>query len=309
VLNVENISKAFASIKAVNNISFSVAKGEIFGIVGPDGAGKSTLNRMLASISKPDKGRILLNHRDVFKNPYAIKEKIAYMPQRFGLYEDLTVEENLYFFGKLFGVPGRQIKQTLLELYAFSRLAPFKKRLAGRLSGGMKQKLGLACCLIHRPELIILDEPTNGVDPVSRREFWKILYDLLSQGVIIIVSTAYLDEAERCNALGLMYRGSFIMQGDPLRIKKETGRIMIEIVVDQARRAEKILKTHYPGVLLKGEVIKAFVKKPSQEKKRITSLLRAHNLEMKSWATGHPTLEDCFIDIISRRGSLQNDYS
>ncbi|MBN1798913.1 MAG: ABC transporter ATP-binding protein [Spirochaetales bacterium] len=303
MLTVENISKSFASLMAVKDLSFSVAKSEIFGIVGPDGSGKSTLNRMLAAILKPDKGRILLNGHDVFKNPYTIKEKIAYMPQRFGLYEDLSVEENLYFFGRLFGMSGKRIKQQLPELYAFSRLEPFKKRLAGRLSGGMKQKLGLACCLIHRPELIILDEPTNGVDPISRREFWKILYDLLSRGVTIIVSTAYLDEAERCNTLGLMHRGRFITQGDPLRIKQETGRTMIEIAVKQARQAGKVLKTHYPGVLLKGDIIKTFVKQPSAEKKRIGSLLRAHNMEILSWTTGHPTLEDCFIDIISRRGS------
>jgi ABC-2 type transport system ATP-binding protein len=302
MLTVEDVSKSFASLKAVKDLSFSVAKGEIFGIVGPDGSGKSTLNRMLAAILKPDKGKIVLNSGDVFKHPYAMKEKIAYMPQRFGLYEDLTVEENLYFFGRLFGVSGRQITRRIPELYAFSRLESFKNRLAGRLSGGMKQKLGLACCLIHRPELIILDEPTNGVDPVSRREFWKILYDLLSRGVVIVVSTAYLDEAERCNTLGLMYRGRFIMQGDPLQIKRETGRVMVEITVDRARRAEKIIKPHYPGVLIKGNVIKTFVHDPSREKKRITSLLRAHNMEIKTWTTGHPTLEDCFIDIISRRG-------
>jgi ABC-2 type transport system ATP-binding protein len=228
MLKVEQISKSFTKVKAVQNLSFTVAGGEIFGIVGPDGAGKSTLNRMLAGILKPDSGRILLAEQDIYANPYLVKEKLAYMPQRFGLYEDLTVEENLVFFARLFGLNKSEIMPRIQKLYEFSRLQDFKKRLAGKLSGGMKQKLGLACCLIHKPQLLILDEPTNGVDPVSRREFWKILYDLLLEGVAIIVSTAYLDEAERCNTIALMYQGKFIAHGDPVSIKKETGKATLE---------------------------------------------------------------------------------
>ncbi len=303
MITAESISKSYASVEAVKDLSFTVAKSEIFGVVGPDAAGKSTLNRMLAGILKPDKGRILFEGEDVFKNPYSIKERIAYMPQRFGLYEDLTVEENLFFFGRLFGVSGRQIKNRLPELYNFSRLDPFKNRLAGRLSGGMKQKLGLACCLVHRPEVIILDEPTNGVDPVSRREFWKILYDLLTGGVTIIVSTAYLDEAERCNTLALIYRGRFIASGDPLHIKQEIGRTMLQIYVAEAPAAAKLLKRYYPGILLKGEMIKIFVKEPLMEIEKITSILKKGGVAIKSWKPSRPTLEDCFVDIISRRSS------
>jgi ABC-2 type transport system ATP-binding protein len=302
MIRVEHVFKSFASLQAVADLSFEVGESEIFGVVGPDGAGKSTLNRMLAAIMKPDKGRILLNGRDIYSNPHQIKEQIAYMPQRFGLYEDLTVEENMYFFGRLFGMKKGEIRRRLPELYGFSRLEPFKDRLAGNLSGGMKQKLGLACCLIHRPGLIILDEPTNGVDPVSRREFWRILYELLGRGVSIVVSTAYLDEAERCNSLGLMYRGRFIAHGDPLSIKKQSGRVMLEIFIDKAPTAERLLKKTYAGILLKGDMLRVFVEDADTEIKKISSLLRKHDLTLKRWQAGHLTLEDCFVDIIARTG-------
>jgi len=286
----------------VDDLSFEVGESEIFGVVGPDAAGKSTLNRMLAAILKPDKGRILLDGRDIYVNPYSIKEQIAYMPQRFGLYEDLTVEENMHFFGRLFGMRRVEIKRRLPELYGFSRLEPFKNRLAGNLSGGMKQKLGLACCLIHSPGLIILDEPTNGVDPVSRREFWKILYELLGRGVTIVVSTAYLDEAERCNSLGLMYHGRFIAHGDPLSIKKQSGRVMLEIFSDQTPAAERLLKKTYAGIMLKGDMLRVFVEDADTEMRKITSILQKQNIAVKRWQAGHLTLEDCFVDIISRTG-------
>jgi ABC-2 type transport system ATP-binding protein len=302
VIRVEHVSKSFDSLTAVDDLSFEVGGSEIFGVVGPDGAGKSTLNRMLAAILKPDKGTISLDGQDVYRTPYNIKEQIAYMPQRFGLYEDLTVEENMYFFGRLFGMKKAEIRQRLPELYGFSRLEPFKNRLAGNLSGGMKQKLGLACCLIHSPGLIILDEPTNGVDPVSRREFWRILYELLGRGVTIVVSTAYLDEAERCNSLGLMYRGRFIAHGDPLSIKKQSGRVMLEIFTDRAPVAEKLLKKTYAGILVKGDMLKVFVEDAGVEIKKITSILQKQNITLKRWQAGHPTLEDCFVDIISRSG-------
>jgi len=195
VIEVANISKRFGEIVAVDSLGFTVNRGEIFGIVGPDGSGKSTLLRMISSILVPYRGSITIGGMDVQKNPIAVKERLAYMPQRFGLYEDLTVEENIFFFGRLFLLSRREIRNKLDTLYGFSRLGPFKDRLAGKLSGGMKQKLGLVCSLVHTPEVLLLDEPTNGVDPVSRREFWDILYELLAKKVTIIVTTAYLDEA------------------------------------------------------------------------------------------------------------------
>lgn len=233
MIAVREVSKHFGETRAVNTLSFDVKEGEIFGIVGPDGAGKSTLLRMMAAILPPEEGSIKIRDTDIYIDPYHTKENLAYMPQKFGLYEDLTVEENIYFFGRLFGVSKGEIKKRMKRLYEFSRLEPFKNRLAGKLSGGMKQKLGLACSLIHSPELILLDEPTNGVDPVSRREFWKILYELLTDGVTIVVSTAYLDEAERCNRVALMYRGGFITEGRPDEIKKSIGENFIEMLTDR----------------------------------------------------------------------------
>jgi len=220
VIAVKNITKRFGDITAVDDLSFEIRKGEIFGIVGPDGAGKSTLLRMMSGILRPNGGVVEINGKSIQSNLYRIKENLAYMPQRFGLYEDLTVEENIFFFGRLFGVSKKEINARIPALYEFSRLEPFKDRLAGKLSGGMKQKLGLACSLIHSPDLILLDEPTNGVDPVSRREFWKILYTLLGEGVTIVVSTAYLDEAERCNRVAMMNNGKFFRNGKPSDIKK-----------------------------------------------------------------------------------------
>jgi ABC-2 type transport system ATP-binding protein len=219
VIRAEGLSKSFGETRAVADLDLAVSRGELLGIVGPDGSGKSTLLRMLALILRPDSGAVFFNGTEAFRDIYAVKERIAYMPQRFGLYEDLTVEENIHFFGSLFGMTSGKVRMKLPELYRFSSLEPFSGRLAGKLSGGMKQKLGLACCLVHEPELIILDEPTNGVDPVSRREFWKILYDLLGSGVTIIVSTAYLDEAERCGRLALMHKGAFMRTGSPADVK------------------------------------------------------------------------------------------
>ena len=205
--------QSFGQTAAVKELNLEVRRGELFGLVGPDGAGKTTTLRMMAGILEPSSGQLWVDGISVVDEPEAIKEHIAYMPQRFGLYQDLTVMENLIFYADLFRVPQKERPGRIERLMAFSRLGPFKDRLVGALSGGMKQKLGLACALIHSPALLLLDEPTNGVDPVSRRDFWKILYDLLKQGISILVSTAYLDEAERTTRVGLMDRGSVIQLG------------------------------------------------------------------------------------------------
>ncbi len=298
----ERVSKRFGELLAVSSLSFQVHRGEIFGIVGPDGAGKSTLLRLLAGILKIDEGSIQISGVDIAEHPFAVKERLAYMPQRFGLYEDLTVEENIFFFGKLFGVPGKEIRKRLKRLYAFSQLGPFHNRLAGKLSGGMKQKLGLACCLVHTPDLLVLDEPTNGVDPVSRREFWKILYDLLREGVTIVVSTAYLDEAERCNRIALMYAGDFIRLGLPDSVKKEMDRDLIDLTVSDPLRAERILGTvkEFSLVIRTGNSLKIFLHNYEKAARRIESLLTKRGIEIAGLRKRTPNLEDCFMDIISR---------
>ncbi|MBN1500914.1 MAG: ABC transporter ATP-binding protein [Spirochaetes bacterium] len=305
MIKVNGLSKQFGDLTAVDSLSFEVAQGEIFGIVGPDGAGKSTLMRLMAGILGIKNGTVVINGLNVQKNPYKVKENLAYMPQRFGLYDDLTVEENIFFFGRLFGVSGKDILRRSERLYDFSQLGPFKKRLAGNLSGGMKQKLGLACCLIHSPELILLDEPTNGVDPVSRREFWRILYDLLADGVTIVVSTAYLDEAERCNRVALMHEGSFMLTGTPSDIKNSMKRIMVEIETDDIWEAEAALKNyeHYRNVIREGNALRLFVDNYKKDSGKISKYLSAKKVKVISIREKSPSLENCFMEIISTGGA------
>jgi ABC-2 type transport system ATP-binding protein len=272
--------------------------------VGPDGAGKSTLLRMLSSILVPDSGSIAVKGIDVLKEPFRVKEMLAYMPQRFGLYEDLTVEENIYFFGRLFLMSHREIRKRLGTLYSFSRLGPFKDRLAGKLSGGMKQKLGLACSLVHTPEVLLLDEPTNGVDPVSRREFWDILYELLAQGVTIIVTTAYLDEAERSNRIALMYRGKFIRLGNPKSIRNEINRIMLLVTVKYPQKAERMLKAVGGTKIIRtGNALRIFTDNPAKTMRSIERQIKKNRGVIISVEEVAPRLEDSFIEIISREES------
>jgi len=300
VISVKDVTKKFGNITAVDDLSFHVQKGEIFGIVGPDGAGKSTLLRMLSGIMEPGAGEIKINGEGFRENRHKIKENLAYMPQRFGLYEDLTVEENIIFFGRLFGVSRSDIKKRIPALYEFSRLEAFKNRLAGKLSGGMKQKLGLACSLIHSPDLILLDEPTNGVDPVSRREFWKILYNLLSGGVTIVVSTAYLDEAERCNRLSLMSEGKFVRSGSPKEIKNSIGGLMLEIITANVWEAEGILiKGGFKNIIREGNGLKVFTNSESRDTKLIRKLLDKEKIKVLSVKKQFPTLENCFMEIVA----------
>ncbi len=214
-VEVRNLTKSFGSVHAVKNISFQAEQGRVFGLVGPDGAGKTTTMRILASILSPDRGTAEVLGLETTGNPEKIHDRIAYMSQRFGLYQDLTVEENMQFYGDMYGVKKAELESGISRLLEWSSLSPFRKRPAGKLSGGMKQKLGLACALIHTPELLLLDEPTNGVDPVSRREFWEFLYRLVDQGLTVIMTTAYLDEAEKCHRLAFMNNGEITARGTP----------------------------------------------------------------------------------------------
>lgn len=239
-ITVQNVSKRFDSIQAVAGISLAIPSGVIFGLVGSDGAGKSTLLRMIATMITPDSGMIAINGMDAFARRGAIKEIIGYMPQRFGLYRDLTVRENLDFFMDIFGVKGEERRKRRERYLGFSNLLPFEGRLAGDLSGGMKQKLGLACVLVHEPRLLILDEPTNGVDPVSRQEFWDILLKMKSSGMTILISTAYLDEGEKCDRLALMHASRMLAEGAPADIRAGSPNLE-EALIARIREVDRAL--------------------------------------------------------------------
>jgi len=218
IIKIEDISISYGPVKAVGNVSLDVDRGTMFGLVGSDGAGKSTLLRAIAGMIKPSSGHIVIEGLDAVNERARLKPLIGYMPQRFGLYKDLTVLENLYFFMDIFNVFGAERQKRTERYLGFSNLLQFTDRLAGNLSGGMKQKLGLACVLSHEPKILILDEPTNGVDPVSRGEFWDILFAMKREGMTILISTAYLDEGEKCDRLALMHKSRVIKSSDPATI-------------------------------------------------------------------------------------------
>ena len=220
MISLRGLTRTFGSLTAVDHISLEVAKGEIFGLVGPDGAGKTTTLRMMSGLVDPTAGEAILAGFSVTKDPVAVKDRIGYMAQRFALYADLTVGENMQFYADLFGISNRERLAMLPELLKMTRMAEFIDRPAGKLSGGMKQKLALMCTLLHKPEILLLDEPTNGVDPVSRRDFWTILYRLVGEGLTLFLTTAYMDEAERCHRVGLMHAGKMILCDTPERLRK-----------------------------------------------------------------------------------------
>jgi ABC-2 type transport system ATP-binding protein len=228
IIETRGLTRRFGELTAVDHVDLTVMPGEIFGLVGPDGAGKTTMLRMLCGLINPTEGSARVAGHDVAHQARAVKDQIGYMAQRFGLYADLTVEENMTFYADLFGIVGAERDTLKLELLKMTRMEPFRARQAGRLSGGMKQKLALMCTLLHRPQILLLDEPTNGVDPVSRRDFWVILRQLLQEGITILMTTAYLDEAERCNRVGLMHRGKLIRCETPEQMKRETGAANLE---------------------------------------------------------------------------------
>jgi len=223
-IEVTDFTKNYGRVEAVRGVSLTVRPREMFGLIGPDGAGKTTLMRAICTLLAPSRGSILVQGLDVTRNVAEIRNRLGYMPQRFSLYQDLTVEQNLRFFADIFGVPEAERQRRMRRLYDFSRLEPFKHRKAGALSGGMKQKLALSCALIHTPEVLVLDEPTFGVDPVSRQEFWDILRQLQQEGSTILVSTAYMDEADQCDRVALFFRGRIVGMDAPETLKRDYRR-------------------------------------------------------------------------------------
>ncbi len=243
-----SLSRRFGAVEAVRDLSFDIAPGEVFGLVGPDGAGKTTTLRMLCGLLDPDEGRAVVAGMDVARRLDAVKDVIGYMAQKFGLYGDLTVEENLDFYGDLFNIIGKQREELKLRLLKMTRMEPFRSRPAAKLSGGMKQKLSLMCTLLHKPQILFLDEPTNGVDPVSRRDFWLILEELVRDGMTVLVSTAYLDEAERCHRIGMMDHGRMVLLGTPAELKAKMPEKCYAVRTPTLRATKQAL-AHRPGVV------------------------------------------------------------
>ncbi len=298
-IHVANLSKTFGAIPAVDAVSFTVEQGEMFGIVGPDGAGKTTTIRMLCGILTPTSGTAQVLGYDLLKEPDAIKKHIGYLSQRFSLYGDLSVDENIEFFAEINGVYDYKARRE--ELLEFTRLTPFRERLAERLSGGMKQKLALACTLIHTPRLLLLDEPTTGVDPVSRRDFWKILQRLLKDGITIVMSTPYLDEAERCTRVALMNKGKIMRVDAPDRLKRLMTGDVVEIVCGSVREASRLIQrdTRVREVQTFGDRLHIVVDDAARDVQTVAALLRQQGIPITSTRKVSPSLENVFISLLT----------
>jgi len=299
-IQATNLTKAFGSLTAVKGLNLEVNSGEIYGLVGPDASGKTTTLRMLCGILPPDEGRAMVAGCDIRKEAEALKEKVGYLPQRFGLYGDLTVLENIRFYADLYEVPRQRRGERIERLLQFANLHPFGKRKARDLSGGMKQKLGLICALIHTPEILFLDEPTTGVDPLSRRDFWLILYDLLKEGVTILFSTSYLDEAERCNRIGLIYHGELLVSDTPSSVKERIGGAVLELRLEDHRRGMKVLEgiESLRSLVLSGDKIHILVDEPRGGERVIREVLTKQGMEILALTEVRPSLEDAFVSIV-----------
>ncbi|MCA9502831.1 MAG: ABC transporter ATP-binding protein [Myxococcota bacterium] len=299
-IRAEGLSRVFGDLCAVDGLDLMVAEGEIFGLVGPDGAGKTTTMRLLTGILEPSSGDAWVAGHHVHAEAEAVKESIAYMSQRFGLYPDLTVIENIDFYADLYEVARAGRSARIDELLAFSNLTPFKKRRAGNLSGGMKQKLGLACALVHAPKILFLDEPTNGVDPVSRRDFWRILYQLLREGVTIFVSTAYLDEAERCHRVGLLHRGRLRAVGTPEEVKRLMPGAVLEVRTSNPRAASRLTRERHPDlpIGLFGDRLHVTTDEPGRIASTLGAALDEAGFGPVQTRTVPPSLEDVFVSML-----------
>jgi ABC-2 type transport system ATP-binding protein len=292
-----DLTKRFPGITAVDRLTFDVHPGEIFGLVGPDGAGKTTTLRMLAGVLTPDGGSATVAGADIIRDPEAAKARLSYMPQRFGLYEDLTVEENIRFYADVFGVSRAERAARSRQLLDAAGMSPFTNWLAGKLSGGMKQKLGLVCALIHRPLVILLDEPTNGVDPVSRRDFWRILYSLLNEGIAILMSTSYLDEAERCHRVALLHQGRMLYCETPAGLKTHLHGAVLSVVARDARRIRTALDgtAGVLNALLVGDGVHLVVDDAVRRIPELRAALQGAGLSFDRLEEVEPTIEDLFV--------------
>lgn len=303
VIETQELTRTFGAVTAVNQLNLQVKPGEIFGLVGPDGAGKTTTIRLLAAIMDPTGGSATVAGFDTVQKPEPIKHRIGYMAQRFNLYGDLSVWENLNFFADVFEMTGPERQERIERLLQFARLTEFRDRRAAHLSGGMQKKLALACTLIHTPQIIFLDEPTTGVDPVSRREFWDILTDLHLQGITLVVSTPYMDEAERCSRVGLMYQGQLVVCDTPEAIKAMTEGELIALWPSDLRRAHDVL-LNMDGVRevqTYGDQLRVFALDGDGMLTRLREILAVHDIQVKDARRTSPRMEEAFISLIRQR--------
>lgn len=298
-VELRDLSRWFGDQRAVDRLRFTVERGELFGIVGPDGAGKTTLLRMLAGVLRPTSGDAVVGGISVAAQPEAVKSRIAYMSQRFGLYADLTVQENLAFYADLHRVPKQARPARLDRLYEFSALRPFADRLAGNLSGGMKQKLSLSCALIHDPEVLLLDEPTFGVDPISRRDLWLIVHEMVARGTTALVTTAYMDEAERCDRVALLHEGRLIGLAAPRALQAELVGRVFSFSSPRPRRAAEMLRgqPEVRNAVLFGDSIHVTVDGGDAVWRRLRDALRRQGVSVtEAGPVEEPSLEDVFIE-------------
>jgi ABC-2 type transport system ATP-binding protein len=299
-ISIQGLSRHFADVKAVEKLHFDIQAGEMFGLVGPDGAGKTTTIRLLCGILTPTEGTATILGLDLIRDIEKIKPQIGYLSQRFSLYPDLTVDENIEFFAEIHEVGDYKLRRD--ELLDFTRLTQFRGRLANQLSGGMKQKLALACTLVHKPKIIYLDEPTTGVDPVSRRDFWKILSSLLSEGITIVMTTPYLDEAERCSHVGLMNGGVLLEMDTPQVVKDRMVGSVLEIVTPDVHAAHTLLTTDKSllGVQAFGDRLNVVIRDAKADAERIVSQLKANKIEITQTRIIPTSLENVFISLMSK---------
>jgi ABC-2 type transport system ATP-binding protein len=307
IILAENLTRVFAGDKlrggagapvtAVDHLNLQIVEGEIFALVGPDGAGKTTTLRILCGLMDPSEGRAVVAGHDVSREVESVKDQIGYMAQRFGLYTDLTVAENMAFYADLFGIVGTERRELSARLLRMTRMEPFQARPAGKLSGGMKQKLALMCTLLHKPRVLFLDEPTNGVDPVSRRDFWAILYQLVRDGLTVMVTTAYLDEAERANRVGFMHEGRLIEMDTPVGLKRSLPEACYRVTSNDHRATRDALQ-HQPGVLTvqpMGTELHLFLDPALTTPEKLRAITPFEYQQIQ------PSLEDVFIALVRKQ--------
>src|SRR4030043_1183851 len=305
MLSIEatDLTKSFGALTAVRRLNLEVNSGEIFGLVGPDASGKTTTLRMLCGLLPPDGGEAKVAGCDIKKEAESLKEKVGYLPQRFGLYGDLTVLENIHFYADLYQVPKKERRDRIGRLLQFAGLEPFGKRKAQDLSGGMKQKLGLIAALIHTPEILFLDEPRNGVDPLSRRDFWVILYDLLKEGVTILFSPSYMDEAERCSRIGMIYQGDLLIADTPAAVKTQMKGTILELRTENNQRGIRMLEgvESLRGFVLSGDKIHILVDDSKEGERVIRDVLKAKGVSVLDLMGVRPSLEDAFVSMVREK--------